>query len=303
MSVDLRGVMDTSYFFELSINGALAGLLYSLVAIGIVLIYKSSSVPNLAQGALTMAGAYLVLAFSEAAGLPMWLAIPLAMVTMCGLGIGIERVALRRLAGRPIVMSLMMTLGIDIFLRATTLGIGGATTRSLSLGISDDPLFVGSVLVNRSYLVGAGVTVVLFICFALFFRTRRGIALQAIADDYLASWSVGISVERGIALSWALACVAATAAGTLWGSIQGVDQSLSLLLLKGITVAVLGGMDSLHGSLLAGIGLGAFESVAAGVLDPQLGGGSRDLVVALALIVTIMMRPHGLFGRPHIERL
>ena len=139
--------------------------------------------------------------------------------------------------------------------------------------------------------------------FVLFFRTRRGVVLRAIADDYMASWSVGISVERGVALSWALSSMVATTAGVLWGSIQGVDQSLSLLLLKGITVAVLGGMDSLGGAILAGIGLGVFEAVASGILDPMLGGGSRELVVALVLILTIMIRPHGLFGRHDIERL
>ena len=295
--------MDINYFLELGINGALAGLMYSLVAMGIVLIYKSSSVPNLAQGALTMLGAYVVLAYANGAGAPMWLAIPLAMVTMCGVGVGIERVALRRLAGRPVVMILMMTLGLDIFVRATTMAVGGGTARPLRIGISDDPLFLGPLLLNRAYVVGAVVALLLFGLLVMFFHTRRGVVLRAIADDYMASWSVGISVERGVALSWALSSLVATAAGVLWGSIQGVDQSLSLLLLKGITVAVLGGMDSLGGAILAGIGLGAFESLASGVLDPMLGGGSRDLVVALVLILTIMVRPHGLFGRHDIERL
>jgi branched-chain amino acid transport system permease protein len=295
--------MDLMYLLELAINGAMSGLMYSLVAMGIVLIYKSSSVPNLAQGALTMVGAYVVLAFADGAGLPMWLSIPLAMLVMMGLGLGIERIALRRLAGRPIVMILMMTLGLDIFLRAVTLVVGGGTVRPLKIGITDDPLFLGPVLINRAYLVGAVVALVLFGIFVLFFRTRRGVVLRAIADDYMASWAVGISVERGVALSWALSSLVATTAGVLWGSIQGVDQSLSLLLLKGITVAVLGGMDSLGGAILAGIGLGVIEAVASGVLDPMLGGGTRELVVALVLILTIMIRPHGLFGRHDIERL
>ena len=295
--------MDLAYLLELGVNGALAGLMYSLVAMGIVLIYKSSSVPNLAQGALTMVGAYVVLVFANGVGLPMWAAIPAAMISMMGLGLFIERVALRRLAGRPIVMILMMTLGLDIFLRATTMAIGGGTARPLKIGISDDPLFLGPLLLNRAYVAGAVVALLLFGVFVFFFRTRRGVVLRAIADDYMASWSVGISVERGVALSWALSSLVATTAGVLWGSIQGVDQSLSMLLLKGITVAVLGGMDSLGGAILAGIGLGAFEAVASGVLDPLLGGGSRELVVALVLILTIMIRPHGLFGRHDIERL
>ncbi len=295
--------MDLAYLLELGVNGALAGLMYSLVAMGIVLIYKSSSVPNLAQGALTMVGAHVVLLFANGVGLPMWLAIPMAMLTMMGVGLAIERLALRRLAGRPIVMILMMTLGLDIFLRAITMVVGGGTARPMKIGISDEPLFLGPLLLNRAYVVGAVVALLLFGVFVLFFRTRRGVVLRAIADDYMASWAVGISVERGVALSWALSSLVATTAGVLWGSIQGVDQSLSMLLLKGITVAVLGGMDSLGGAILAGIGLGAFEAVASGILDPMLGGGSRDLVVALVLIVTIMVRPHGLFGRHDIERL
>jgi branched-chain amino acid transport system permease protein len=295
--------MDWMYFLELAVNGALAGLMYALVAMGIVLIYKSSSVPNLAQGALTMLGPYLVLAFAGQAGISIWLAIPLAIVSMFAIGVAIERVALRRLAGRPVVMILMMTLGVDIFLRATALTIWGGSGRNMPLGISDAPLFVGPLLVNRAYAIGAAVTIALFGVFMLFFRTRMGVVLRAIADDYTASWSVGISVERGVALSWALSSVAATAAGVLWGSVQTVDQSLSLLLLKGITVGVLGGLDSIGGALLAGLLLGVLENVASGYLDPLLGGGTRELVVAAVLILTIMIRPHGLFGRHDIERI
>ena len=295
--------MDWGLFLELAVNGALAGLMYSLVALGIVLIYKSSSVPNLAQGAMTMLGAYMVLEVGRFLHAPIWVAIPIAMLLMFGVGMGIERVALRRLAGRPIIMILMMTLGLDIFLRGTALAIWGGSGRPMAIGISDEPLFIGSILVNRNYAVGAAVALALFGAFVLFFRTRRGVVLRAIADDYTASWSVGISVERGVALSWAMSAVVATTAGVLWGSVQGVDQSLSLLLLKGVTVAVLGGLDSIGGAMLAGLLLGVFESVASGYLDTLVGGGSRDLVVAATLILTIVIRPHGLFGRHDIERI
>ena len=295
--------MELMYFLELAINGGLGGLMYALVAMGIVLIYKSSSVPNLAQGALTMVGAYLVLAFADSAKLPIWLAIPAAMVAMFFIGVAIERVALRRLAGRPIVMILMMTLGLDIFLRSTAMALWGGSGRPMKIGIPDAPLFLGPVLVNRAYVVGAVVTLALFAVFVLFFHTRRGVVLRAIADDYIASWAVGISVERGVALSWALSSVVATTAGVLWSSVQTVDPSLSLLLLKGITVGVLGGLDSLGGAVLAGLLLGILENVASGYLDPLLGGGTRDLVVAAVLILTIMVRPHGLFGRVDIERV
>lgn len=295
--------MELFFFLELVTNGALAGLLYALVAIGIVLIYKSSAVVNLAQGALSMVGAYVVLAFVEQAGLPIWLAIPLAIITMFGLGLATERVALRRLAGRPVVMILMMTLAVGIVLSAGALTLWGGTARPMPLGISYDPVFLGPLLLGRTQLIGAGVTLLLFVGFLWFFRTRMGVRLRAISDDYIASWLVGISVERGVALSWALSSVVATIAGVLWGSIQGTDQSLALLLLPGLTVAVLGGLDSIGGAILAGLLLGVLESLASGYIDPLIGGGSRELVVALILVLTVLVRPHGLFGRHDIERI
>ncbi len=295
--------MDAISLLESAVNGMLVGLMYSLVAIGIVLIYKSSSVPNLAQGSMTMLGAYVVLAFANNAGAPIWLAIPLAIVTMFVIGIGIERVALRRLAGRPIIMILMLTLGLEIFLRAGSMTFWGGTARPMPIGISDAPLFLGPLLINRAYAVGAAVALVMFGLFVAFFRTRLGVVLRAISDDYTAAWSVGISVERGVALSWAMSAVVATIAGVLWSSVQGVDQSLAQLLLKGVTVAVLGGLDSIGGALLAGALLGIVEGVASSILDPMLGGASRDLVDAAMLILTILIRPHGLFGRHDIERV
>lgn len=295
--------MELELLAELVVNGALSGLMYSLVALGVVLIYKSSSVPNLAQGAMTMLGAYVVLAIANGLGAPMWAAIPLAMATMFTLGMSIERVALRKLAGRPIIMILMMTLGLDIFIRATSMAVWGGTGLPISIGISDEPLFLGPLLLNRTHLAGAAVAVALFVVFVIFFRTRTGIVLRAISDDYAASWSVGISVERGVALSWAISSAVATIAGVLWGTVQGVNQGLALLLLKGVTVAVLGGFDSIGGAILAGVLLGVLESVASGYLDPLVGGGSRDLVIAATLITTILIRPHGLFGRHDIERI
>jgi branched-chain amino acid transport system permease protein len=295
--------MDFALFAELAINGALSGLMYSLVALGIVLIYKSSSVPNLAQGALAMLGAYVTMAVFDVLQMPFWVVIPVAMVIMFMIGMGIERVALRRLAGRPLMMILMMTLAIDIFIRAAALVTWGGTNRIIPLGITSDPLFLGDVLVNRSYLAGGIVALLLFGFFVLFFRTRMGIVLRAISDDYTASWSVGISVERGVALSWAMSSVVTTFAGVLWGSIQGVDQSLSQLLLMGIAVAVLGGLDSIGGAVVAGVLMGTFQGIASGYLDRLVGGGSRELVVAATLILTILIRPHGLFGREDIQRI
>lgn len=295
--------MDLPLLAELALNGTLTGLCYSLVALGIVLVYKSSSVPNLSQGALIMLGAYVVLAFSERLGWPIWLAIPAAMALMFLVGFALERLTLRRLAGQPAIMILMMTLGLDIFIRGSTLAVWGGTSRSMELGVSYDPLFLGPLLLSRINLAGACVAIALFVAFLLFFRTRRGIRLRAISDDYVASWSIGISVEHGVALSWGMASVVAVASAVIWGEIQGVDQSLSQLLLKGLTVAVLGGLDSIVGAILAGIVLGVIENVGSSYLDLVVGGGSRDLIVAAVLIFTVMLRPHGLFGRHDIERV
>ena len=165
--------MDWPFFFELAINGALSGLMYSLVALGIVLIYKSSSVPNLAQGALAMLGAYVVLALFETMKLPIWAALAAGMVVMFGIGMGIERVALRRLAGRPLIMILMMTLALDIFVRASALVAWGGTNRVLPLPISADPLFIGPVLVNRSYVAGGVIALSLFGFFVLSYVVVR----------------------------------------------------------------------------------------------------------------------------------
>src|SRR5678815_4864641 len=178
--------MDAISLMESAANGALIGLMYSLVAMGIVLIYKSSSVPNLAQGSMTMLAAYVLLAFANSAGAPIWAAISLAIITMFIIGMAIERVALRRLAGRPIIMILMMTLGLEIFLRAGSMTIWGGTTRPMNLGISDAPLFLGPLLINRAYAFGAVVIIAMFGFFVLFFRSRMGVVLRAISDDYTA---------------------------------------------------------------------------------------------------------------------
>ena len=286
--------MDAISLLESAVNGMLVGLMYSLVAMGIVLIYKSSSVPNLAQGSMTMLGAYVVLAFANNAGAPIWLAIPLAIVTMFGIGIGIERVALRRLAGRPIIMILMLTLGLEIFLRAGSMTIWGGTARPMPIGISDAPLFLGPLLINRAYAVGAAVAIAMFGLFVAFFRTRLGVVLRAISDDYTAAWSVGISVERGVALSWAMSAVVATIAGVLWSSVQGVDQSLAQLLLKGVTVAVLGGLDSIVGTVIGAFFLATAETTIAYVV-PQ-GIGWAEGVAFFLLVMVLIARPNGILG-------
>jgi branched-chain amino acid transport system permease protein len=292
-----------AYFLELVINGALTGLMYSLAALGFVLIYKSAGVPNLAQGAIVMLAGYVVWYLASPLGLPLFIAIALAAVIMFGLGMLTERLLLRRMVGQPIIMIVMLTLGLEIFLRGVAPGFLGAAPKSLDLGIGLAPIIIGDVFINRAYLVGGVVALVLIGASLLFFRTRFGTKLRAVSDDHVSSWAVGISVERAIGVSWGLAGVAAVAAGVLWGSVQGVDWTLSMLLFPAVAVVILGGIDSIWGVLVGGILVGVLGSVIPGYLDSMVGGGTRDVVTSLIILVTMMVRPYGIFGREDIERI
>ncbi|HLT77077.1 MAG TPA: branched-chain amino acid ABC transporter permease [Ferrovibrio sp.] len=295
--------MDIYFLLELAVNGVLIGLMYTLVALGIVLIFKSSGIANLAQGALAMAGAYIAWALLTLAGVPLWIAVPLSLIAMFFIGAGIERVALRPMIGQPVIMVIMLTLGLEILLRGLVPAIFGSVVKRLDLGIPQAPVIIGPMLINTAYLVSGGVALGLVLLSMLFFGTRIGTVLRAVSDDQTASWSVGISVERAIGLSWGMAGVAAASGGILWGSVQGVDWTLSLLLLKALAVAILGGLDSIFGVLIAGMILGVLESVIPAYLDPYVGGGSRDVVASMVILLTVIFRPHGLFGREDIERV
>ncbi|MFC5419871.1 MAG: branched-chain amino acid ABC transporter permease [Stutzerimonas stutzeri] len=295
--------MDWILLAELSTNGVFVGLMYALVSLGIVLIYKTSGTANLAQGAIAMTGGYVTWALATLVGLPMWLAIPAALIGMFGFGLLMERVALRRMIGQPVIMTIMLTLGVEIMLRGLLPGIFGAAVKRLDIGMPQQPLFVGELLLNRSTMIGGSISLLLILLSLFFFNSRFGVVMRAVADDQTASWSVGIRVERAIAVAWGLAAVSATAAGVLWGSTQGIDWSLSLLLIKALAIAILGGLDSIPGVLVAGVIVGVAESLATGVLDPLVGGGSRDVVAAVIILVTLLLKPHGLFGRHHIERV
>jgi len=295
--------MDFYLLGELTINGALVGLMYALVALGIVLIYKASRYANLAQGAFAMAGGYACLILTQSAGMPIWAAIPLSVGLLFALGMLVERLMLRRMIGQPIIMVIMLTLGLEIMLRGLLPGFAGSMARRLDLGIPQQPIFLGEMLINRSYLYSGLIALALIAAAILFFNSRVGVSMRAVSDDQIASWSVGIRVERVIAVAWGLAGIAAAAAGILWGSVQGVDWTLSLLLLKALAIAILGGLDSIGGVLVAGLIIGVCESLASGYIDPLVGGGTRDVVASVIILLTVLARPHGLFGREHIERV
>jgi branched-chain amino acid transport system permease protein len=288
---------------ELSINGALVGLLYAPIALGMVLVFKSSGVANLAQGAMAMVGGYLTWAALVTMGIPIWLGIPLALITMFFLGRGIERVALRPMVGQPAIMVIMLTLGLEIFFRGLAPALFGPVKKRLDIGVDTAPIIIGPIFIDRAYLLSGAVALLLIGLSVLFFRTRQGVLLRAVSDDQTASWSVGIFVERAIGTSWGLASIAAGAAGILWGSIQGVDWTLSLLLIKGLAVAILGGLDSILGVLVAGVILGVLENVAPVYLERLGVAGTRDVLASLIILLTVIIKPYGLFGREDIERV
>lgn len=290
------------YFLELLINGALTGLMYGLAALGFVLIYKSSGVVNLAQGAMIMFAGYVVWLLVQA-GLPIYIAIIGGIIIMFIFGLLAERLLLRKMVGQPIIMIVMLTLGLEIFLRGVGPGFLGASPKQIGIGISLAPIIIGDVFINRVYLVGAIVAVILIAGSLLFFRTRMGTKLRAVSDDHISSWSVGISVERAIGISWGLAGICAIAAGVVWGSVQGVDWTLSELLFPAIAVVILGGLDSVIGVLVGSLIVGILGSVIPGYLDEIAGGGTRDVVTSLIILFTIMIRPYGIFGREDIERV
>lgn len=291
-----------AYFLELLISGALTGLMYSLVALGFVLIYKSAGVPNLAQGALVMTAGYAVwLVMSW--GLPVWIALPLAAAIMFGFGLVVERLLLRRMVGQPVIMVVMLTLGLEILLRGLVPGILGSTPRPIDLGIGFAPVIIGDVFINRTSLYGGIAALLLVGASLLFFRTRLGTKLRAVSDDHVSSWAVGISVERAIGISWGLAGIAAVVAGALWGSSQGADWTLSMLLFPAVAVVILGGVDSIPGVVVGGILVGVLGTVIPGYLDSFVGGSTRDVVTSLIILLTIMVRPFGIFGREDIERI
>ena len=296
--------MDTIYeIAELSINGALVGLMYTLIALGIVLVFKSSGIANLAQGAIAMVGAYLTWAALVLLGAPVWVGIPLVVVAMFFVGRAIERVALRRMIGQPVIMVIMLTLGLEILLRGLAPALFGPVKKRLDIGIDNAPVILGPILIDRAYLISGVVALALVGLSLLFFRSRQGIMLRAVSDDQTASWSVGIPVERAIGISWGLAGIAAAAGGILWGSIQGVDWTLSLLLIKALAVAILGGLDSIVGVLVAGLVLGILENVAPVYLERFGISGTRDVVASFVILLTVIVRPYGLFGREDIERV
>ena len=293
-----------AFFADLFINGLLIGSMYALVALGFVLIYKATSVINFAQGDLVMFGGYIAAAGLSLYHLPLWVAAPAMLGLMVGLGFAVERGILRPLIGQPVVSVLMVTIGLALVFQGLAAMVWGASTINLPLPIPLKPFVVWEIYLSPINLVAAGLCVGFLVVFVYFFRrSRMGIAMRAVADDQQSAMSVGINVRTVFALSWAIAGLASGISGIVWGNMLGVDTHLSLVGLKVFPAVILGGLDSVPGAILGGLIVGGVESVAAGYIDPYVGGGTKDFAPFIIMILALMFRPYGFFGREIIERV
>jgi branched-chain amino acid transport system permease protein len=292
------------FFVDLVTNGLLVGLMYALVAVGFVLIYKATSVINFAQGDLIMLAGYAAAVMLGAYALPLWLMVVILCAGMVGLGFVLERTILRPMVGQPLVSVIMVTIGLSFVLRGLVAIVWGAGTRQLDLPVRLEPYIIGPVFVSPINALAAVIAIAFLIAFGLFFtRSRFGVAMRAVADDQQASMVVGIRVPRVFALSWAIAGLAAAAGGIIWGNMLGASGLLALVGLKVFPVVILGGLDSIGGAIVGGLVMGAVESVAAGYLDPYVGGGTKDFIPYVLMILVLFVRPYGIWGHETIERV
>lgn len=290
------------FFVEVLLGGLLAGLMYSLVAIGFVLIYKASRVFNFAQGSMVLFAALTFVSIVER-GVPLWVALALSLLVMLLLAVGIERIVLRPLINRPPMTLFMATLGLSFVIEGLAQTLFGAQVHGLDLGVEDLPVTVSGVSLSKLDLVAAGTAGGLVaLLAALFHKTRLGIALRSVADDPLAALSIGVDLRRIWAVVWGVAGVVGLVAGLLWGARLGVQFSLSLIVLKALPVLIIGGFSSIAGTIVGGLIVGASEKLAEIYIGQSFGGGIENWFPYLLALGFLLVKPTGLFGEANVER-
>jgi branched-chain amino acid transport system permease protein len=297
-----------TFFLEVLIGGLLSGVMYSLVALGFVLIFKASGVFNFAQGAMVFFAAATFVGLQQDYGINFWVALPLALAVMVVLGLAIERAVLRPLVNQPQIALFMATIGLTFFIEGLSQMVWGANVRGLELGIQDEPIAWLSqrtgINVSKFDLVAAGIAGVLVVALGLFFsRTRIGRALRAVADDHQAALAVGIPLQQIWGIVWGVAGAVALVAGLLWGARNGVQFALTFVALKALPVLILGGFDSIPGAIVGGLIVGATEKLAEVYLGPYVGGGIEGWFPYVLALAFLLIRPEGLFGEKIIRRI
>jgi branched-chain amino acid transport system permease protein len=292
-----------TYALETLVSGLLAGVMYSMVAIGFVLIYKASGVFNFAQGAMVLFSALTFVSLTER-GIPFAYALALTAASMVVVAILIERFVLRRLVNRSPVTLFMATLGLSYILEGVAQAFWGADVHGLELGIDDIPVSVVGIPLSRFDLFASTTAAVLVLLLSLFAsRTRLGLSLRAVADDPLAALSLGVRLPTIWRVVWTLAGLVGLVAGLLWGSRSGVQFSLTLVVLKAMPVLIIGGFDSIGGAIVGGLIVGASEKLAEVYVGPYVGGGIENWFPYALAVVFLLLRPAGLFGERAIERV
>jgi len=291
-------------FLQVIVTGIATGGVYGLIALGFVLIFKATGILNLATGAIMTLGAYICLTVLGQFGAPFWLAFLCTLGFAVLMGIVLERIILRPLIGEPIISVVMVTIGLSSILQGLTHVIWSPEYRSFPEIFPPEPLDLGFAIVPSGLLWGFIFAAIGTIIFILIFKlTRTGVAMRATASDQQAALSMGISVRWIFALSWSYGAVAAVIGGIVIGNISGISIYLGDIGLKVLAVIILGGLDSIGGAILGGLIIGILENLTGLYLDPVFGGGVKDVAPFIILVLIIMIRPYGLFGKKIIERV
>lgn len=289
---------------QFAITGVTVGMVYALIALGFVLIWKSSGVANLTLGQLVLVFSWFTYGMLVQVGFPVWLGLPLVILFALGVGWLIERLALRPLIGQPILSLITVTLGVAFFIEGVVSFIWPKSVAALPRLFPEEPVHVGTAVVSQEYLWAAVISVILFVLLTLFFkRHRMGIIMRAVADDQMAVQACGIPVTRIFSQSWMLACVLAAIGGILMSSIGGITFGLVETGLKAFSVVILGGLDSFLGAIIAGPIIGLAENLGGGYLTPVTWPGVREVIPFIVIIIVMFLKPYGLFGEERIERI
>ncbi len=293
---------EFQFFMQFLMSGLSMGSVYALVALGFVLIYKSTSILNLAQGEFLMVGAYFCLSLTLDFGLGFVSSFLLTMVFSVILGLAVERLVLRPLIGEPIISVIMVTLGLTYIMRGLVIMIWGNDIRQFNI-FPDQPIDFWGVKLTYLYIYSMAISFALLIFFAIFFKyARTGVFMRAVADHQTAAQSMGISVKRVFAMSWCIAAVVSSIGGILVGNIAGVGVDLSYIGLKVLPAVILGGLDSILGAIIGGLIVGVLEFLSAGYLDPYI-PAINEVFPFIVLVLVLMIKPYGLFGIEEIERV
>jgi len=291
------------FFVEVVLGGIFAGLMYSLVALGFVLIYKASGVFNFAQGVMVLFAALTLVGLLERK-VPVPIALLLTTAVMIALAFAIERVVLRPLVNQPYIILFMATIGLNFFLEGFGEMLWGANVKRLDVGIPDKSFVVKGVQINQLELTAAVTAAILVSVLAVFFqRTRIGRALRAVADDHEAALSIGIPLKTIWVVVWSVAGIVAIVAGIMWGAKSGVQFSLSLIALKALPVLILGGFESVPGAIVGGLIIGVGEKIGEVYWGPLVGGAIENWFAYVLALAFLLIRPQGLFGEKIIERV